>query len=399
MAKIEEDYPGCDPNDPIWDDGFGSPVDGACENEWEETVGRQLDPVPAQGPARNPGDRRRQPQLLPLRSTSSDNPVGNDHVADGTAEDYDLDGFSDDDLDGDNTNDWILYVNSVEERNSRTCAPAASLPTWTPTLTPTPTFTLTPTLTPTPTPIVDCARITVTDLIAYSSYDWKATFTNGLSSEIVIQQMDFIWIPKDSTHYVDYISFRYMNSYSSSYLLYTGNDYTSPTSVTIPWATNSTLEAAADLAANSSAPWYLNMSSDTRQDGYHQLCVDFIVYNLPTSGANLVVCRYLCRGLGKSQHPDPDADRDEHSLPDRAADQYEDQYAARRADQHADVGRIDTDQHADVVCHTNQYADAVPDQHTGAADRYPDGDQDRDADHLIGQENSHAAFQTHSRIE
>ncbi len=68
--------------------------------------------------------------------------VGNHQVAGRHGvTDYNADGSADDDIDGDNANDWIMYVDLVEQRRSRDCDTTPSgFPTWTPT----PTATATP---------------------------------------------------------------------------------------------------------------------------------------------------------------------------------------------------------------------------------------------------------------
>ena len=51
--------------------------------------------------------------------------TGNDQVDDGGSEDYDQDPKTKDpDLDGDPANDWMLYVQSVEEQRQIECKPA-----------------------------------------------------------------------------------------------------------------------------------------------------------------------------------------------------------------------------------------------------------------------------------
>ena len=141
----------CDPNDPVWDrDGTPGPDADACEQAWEE-------PVP---PGRLIQWRRRVHLEMPTLSSIGDPnhplgidlagaPIGNRAVADAIDDDYDLDGSADADLDGNETSDWLLFIDSVEQRSGRNCDLPASLPTWTPTPTNTATFTNTPTDTPT----------------------------------------------------------------------------------------------------------------------------------------------------------------------------------------------------------------------------------------------------------
>ncbi len=201
-----DDYPGCNPTDAIWDDGFGSPVPGACENEWEEESGVNILQYQRRVRLEIPTTYSGSPNYY-LASDGLGGVVGNDEVPDTALnQDYDLDGFGDPDYDGSETSDWILYVNSVEEQQVRTCAPSATLPTWTQTPTYTPTFTETFTPTYTPTPIVDCSQITVTDLYNYSDNDWRAKITNQLPYELKITHTKFTWVPYSSTYYVDYFN-------------------------------------------------------------------------------------------------------------------------------------------------------------------------------------------------
>ena len=69
------------------------------------------------------------------RSMISGAPIGNDQVAGRHGvTDYNGDGSVDADIDGDNANDWIMYVDLIEERRSRECDTTPSgFPTWTPT--------------------------------------------------------------------------------------------------------------------------------------------------------------------------------------------------------------------------------------------------------------------------
>ncbi len=104
----------------------------------------------------------------PIGEDTSGNMSGNREVADPNlapdpdAEDYDLDGTADADYDGNETVDWLMRVQLVEQRRSRVCnVPYPSdTPTDTPTITDTPTPTPTPTPTATPTPVPpDCSDI------------------------------------------------------------------------------------------------------------------------------------------------------------------------------------------------------------------------------------------------
>jgi hypothetical protein len=140
-----------------------SPDDG-CFVSWEDNtgtvpghVGKRVDyrrRVRLEIPTVNPVDGAdnhvlsiSDPDGVPM--SGDEVPVGNRLEADIMLEDYDLDGTWDDDYDGDAANDWVLYVNSVEQISLRECATLR-----TPTYTPTPSDTPTPTDTPTDTPTV-----------------------------------------------------------------------------------------------------------------------------------------------------------------------------------------------------------------------------------------------------
>ncbi len=194
LDPADEDYPGCDPNDPIWDDGTGSPVAGACENAWEEMVGPNLIKYKRRIRLEIPTTVGGNPNHF-LAVDSGGSPVGNEAVAEtGQPEDYDLDSVNEGDYDGDDTSDWMLYVNSVEERDTQVCVPAGTLPTWTPTftITPTPTETFTPTPTQTPT-----CRVSVTNMRKGSSSGYAgqmgATLYNGHPQTATIERLYFDW--------------------------------------------------------------------------------------------------------------------------------------------------------------------------------------------------------------
>ncbi len=191
-----EDYPGCDPNDPIWDaDGNGVPDPGACQNEWEEPSGADVIQYRRRVRLEIPSTFGGSPNHF-LASDGAGGYVGNASVVDAPLnQDYDLDGFGDPDVDGDEANDWMLYVNSVEERDYRTCVAGASLPTWTPT----PTFTLTPTETPTPTPTpTPICRVTVDNMSSrngdYNTYGYMtARIINGHATTATITRIYWDW--------------------------------------------------------------------------------------------------------------------------------------------------------------------------------------------------------------
>ena len=158
------DFERCDPIDDFWDaDDDDIPDDpGACRSRW-------LEPVPASDETRQLMRRVKleMPETVagnpnhPLGITDPDGVpasgdetlVGNEWVGDFGVDNYDG-GADDQDPDGNPANDWVLWVDPVEQQRSRVCNDL--LPTPTPTITPTPTLThtatLTHTLTPTETP-------------------------------------------------------------------------------------------------------------------------------------------------------------------------------------------------------------------------------------------------------
>ena len=128
----QEDYPGCDPTDPMWDrNGDGSPDPDACVSTWEQDVG---------GGTIRHFQRRVRLEIPDTYDSAANHFIeidaagarsGNKQITDGGSEDYDQDTHSDPDLDGDQSYDWMLYVNSVEETREIDCKPAGQLPTWT----------------------------------------------------------------------------------------------------------------------------------------------------------------------------------------------------------------------------------------------------------------------------
>jgi hypothetical protein len=308
LDPSDEDYPGCDPTEETWDDGTGSPILGACENEWEETVGASLIQYRRRVRLEIPATYLGNPNYFHAVD-ASDAPVGNTQVADGGAEDYDLDGFADPDYDGDETNDWMLYVNSVEERDQRVCVPAAALPTWTPTftITPTPTETLTPT--PTQTPI---CRITVDNMRSkygqneYSGY-MGATITNQHTTTATITRIYWDWgadMRKWAYHdWMRICTDGATNSCGStieeiwddstgsySVVPYTGR-YVRPVDLTTLPATGG-YAGTETIGAGVTTHWWAYIRDSApyvHWDGYYQVCFDFVF--LSEGG---LVCPNVC---------------------------------------------------------------------------------------------------------
>ncbi len=238
---------------------------------------------------------------------TGDNPVGNTQVADGGAEDYDLDGFADPDYDGDETYDWMLYVNSVEERDTRVCVPAAALPTWTPTptVTPTPTETFTPT--PTETPI---CRITVDNMrVTGSGYSGAmgATITNNHTTTATITRIysdwddnmrkwayhDWMRICTDgATNYCGSTSEEIWDDSTGSYSVvpYTGR-YVRPVDLTTLPAVGG-VAGTQNIGAGVTTHWWAYLRDSAAYviwDGYYQVCFDFV---FPSEGG--LSCPNVC---------------------------------------------------------------------------------------------------------
>ncbi len=329
LDPADEDYPGCDPNDPIWDDGSGSPVAGACENEWEETSGANLIQYRRRVRLEIPASYLGNPNHF-YAVDASDTPVGNTQLADGGAEDYDLDGFADPDYDGDETNDWMLYVNSVEERDTRVCQPAAALPTWTPTFTVTPTPTETFTPTPTPTPI---CRVSVYDMRKGTNSGYSgsmgATITNGHATTATIERLYFDWgtnmrkwayhdwmrICTDGggTSYCGSYSEEIWDESSGSYSVvpYTGR-YMRPVEIVGPPYTgmyNNPQDA--QIGAGVTTHWWAYLRDSAPYiiwDGYYQVCFDFMIPGEAPGGGDLYcddVCAETYEGSLASPTPTP----------------------------------------------------------------------------------------------
>lgn len=298
-----EDYPGCDPNEPTWDlDGNGIPDLGACESEWEETSGADLIQYQRRVRLEIPATYGGNPNHF-YGVDGSDNPVGNTQVADGGAEDYDLDGFADPDYDGDETNDWMLYVNSVEERQSRTCVAGATFASPTPTLTPTQTPTETYTPTPTPTPI---CRISVYDMRSryqgtgyYSNY-MGATITNEHTTTATITRIYWDWgYGMRKWAYNDWMRIctdgggtspcgstteEVWDDSSGSYSVvpYTGR-YARPLDVSgPPYVGMYNNPQDAEIGSAVTTHWWAyvrDTAAYANWDGYYQVCFDFVFLN------------------------------------------------------------------------------------------------------------------------
>jgi hypothetical protein len=173
-------------------------------------------------------------------------PVGNEQMADLMTENYDLDTtLVDMDYDEDMAFDWVLYVDAVEQLQSRECGSPrtptntptpSNTPTETPTNTFTPTNTYTPTYTPsgpthTPTPVpLDCNDFYIER--GLYRQNWNATriemtLANHTPYDAYLTYTNITWRDYNSNMYVDWAYFE--GSYEGYY--YGGNDYSSPTTV------------------------------------------------------------------------------------------------------------------------------------------------------------------------
>ena len=114
-----------------------------------------------------------------------------------------------DDYDGSETTDWILWVEMVEEQSSRECSYVlvpTPTPTSTPTITPTPTqtFTPTPTWTPTPIPPIKCDEDIILTVLPPASGIMKARIVNTTDHQIEIIRTVVTWSPRTSSHRLDW---------------------------------------------------------------------------------------------------------------------------------------------------------------------------------------------------
>jgi hypothetical protein len=182
----------CDPTDlTVWDrvnnvtfapfpDGIADP--DACRWEWMESrfggnrtfqwrrrVRLEIPPSGPGGP-NFPLGIDSVVSRVPVGNQLLDDPAKVDPITPGDpptvdptqVEDYDSNPLTpNEDLDGDDINDWIMYAVEREQRNLRICDLPTPVARWT--STPTNTPTATPTQTPTPVP-ANCGDITVTNL-------------------------------------------------------------------------------------------------------------------------------------------------------------------------------------------------------------------------------------------
>ncbi|MGD9252368.1 MAG: VWA domain-containing protein, partial [Holophagae bacterium] len=167
--QVANVFPDCTPN--RTPDAL-NPDDG-CLAEWEQVVGSDVIQHRRRVQLRIPGTNPVGDANHPLGVDTLGAPIGNQLVPDSGVDDYDLDGSTaDPDLDGDEANDWILYVNAVEEQQSRTC----SIPL------------------PTPTPTVSCNQMSLTANPANSGF-FSAVITNTSAYDIQVARTTVDWQP------------------------------------------------------------------------------------------------------------------------------------------------------------------------------------------------------------
>jgi len=202
----------CEPNRTADGD---NPDDG-CLIEWNDNSGailvQRMRRVRLEIPAANPdGDPNHPLGILDpdgVANSGDETPAGNKQITDPGGDAYT---FADDDLDGDTVSDWILYVDSVEEQNSRECGPPTQWPTWTPTLTPTNTPTATPTPTPRP---FDCSQIQLDGLFRSGLALLRTNVDNDSDWSGYITRTTLDWDETENysaSSYINYFRFKGSN--------------------------------------------------------------------------------------------------------------------------------------------------------------------------------------------
>jgi hypothetical protein len=239
------------------------------------------------------------PDGIPLNGDEV--PVGNELVADLMTENYDLDATTTDpDYDGDMAYDWVLYVDAVEQLQSRECGSPRTptntpSPTDTPTETPTNTYTHTntytptytpsgPTYTPTPLPL-NCGDFYIEPGEELSRLNWNGSrlmmaLTNDTPYEAFLTYTYIEWSDSDysSSTYLDDIYFA--GDHDSNY--YYGNDYSSPTTVITTVADDIMLDNGDD-----NEDWYADLRT-----GYYWVgttCVQ-LDFTFPDYGSGTETC-------------------------------------------------------------------------------------------------------------
>jgi hypothetical protein len=282
-------FPNCDPSvTPTAD----NPDDG-CLAEWDETVGLNILQHKRRVHLEIPTTWAGSPNHF-LAVDGSGAKVGNQQVADTPGTDnYDGVGGADPDYDGDEANDWQLYLASVEERNYRTCQPPEGVATWTPT----PTFTT-----------EEYCKLQVLGFnLTYYAYVAYAQIKNDTAYPARIVGTRFDWGPNhQSATYVDWLglcSDSPPNDYCDDGEWY-WDDNTGTANAVAPY--NGTGKYARPLivsepfvgaditprvSANSFRNFWGRISGGTilAWNGIFQICFTMTLENAPTAGQE-----YLC---------------------------------------------------------------------------------------------------------
>lgn len=301
-------FPDCTPNRTP---DATNPDDGCLAKWWTTGSGTSTDNrrrvqvrIPSTGPEGKPN------HFLAVDDTGAY--VGNELAADpGNDEDYDLDLTPDADYDGSKDNDWVLWVEVVEEQRSRTCNYVISpTPTTTPTETPTPTPTITatptqtPTVTTTPTvsptmtpPPVNCSDITL-EMRPPASGILQAWINNGTTSPIEITRTVVSWDPPDSSYYLDW-----MGVYSGSYSHNIGTHYWGDGQPSVDYGPITDVDtedpSLARIPAGYTFGWYADIDSNFTHNAFHEVCVDVDVMN------EGLTCSGICDSYELIQPPTP----------------------------------------------------------------------------------------------
>ncbi len=274
-------FPDCTPNrtpDAV------NPDDG-CLAEWEVVSGTDVTQYRRRVQLRIPSTNPSGDPNHPLAIDTLGAPIGNTLVTDPGIDDYDQDSKTDDlDYDGDPANDWILYVEAVEEQSSRTCV-VPVLPTATPTQTLTATPSPTPTVTPTPTPMVDCDDITL-DLWSPQNGILRGRITNDLAYELEITRTVVDWEPPSSSYFLDWFGIFSGGLSHNSGTHYWGDG--TPTNTYDDPADELTQDPTlARVPASAYRNWYADIDTNFTHNAAHEVC---LYVDVLTMGVSCTVC-------------------------------------------------------------------------------------------------------------
>jgi hypothetical protein len=298
-------FPDCTPNRTP---DATNPDDGCFAKWWVVGSGTSIDNrrrlqvrIPSTGPEGKPN------HFLAIDGTGVY--VGNELADDpGNDEDYDLDGTADADYDGSKDNDWLMWVEVVEEQRSRTCyyvitptptTTPTETPTMTPTITSTPTSTptVTPTVTPTPPPAANCADITL-QMRPPGNGILQAWINNGTAYPIEITRTVVSWDPPDSSYFLDW-----MGVFSSSYSHNIGTHYWGDGQPSVDYGPISDVDtedpSVARIPAGYTFGWYADIDNNFTHNAFHEVCIDVEVM---IAG---VTCDGICDSYELVQPPTP----------------------------------------------------------------------------------------------